>query len=421
MKTRQWRRSAAIVATAALGAALIGCASDGSGDSDTSTLSVPSHLWETGADAEWMGMLEAITLEQFPDLEIDKPVVPFAEYHNQVYTQMAAGTAPDVVVPYDPQLDQWARQDLLEPLNPWLEEAGIDVDAMIAAQQVAEIDGQVYGLLGFTNPRMLVVNQGLYEQAGAELATTPEEWRASAEALTDAANGVYGAAFVTGGASPVDIYQYLMPIVAGFGGVFVDEGTPTATSPEVIEALEFLKGMYNDGLVPAGVGSAEIVDAYGANKIGSVVTGPFLVGVGKDTNPDNADDYTLTQIPFANPTVSVNVFLSMPKAAKNKDAAAAFILGAVDPDVVEFVLTGKRVPPGVPVEVPASLLEEAPYLADVVAAAETAVSYAPSGVEEHANEVMSIVGDEFQNMLVNGVSASDTAQAIQDQLVDLLG
>src|SRR5690606_2449137 len=127
-----------------------------------------------------------------------------------------------------------------------------------------------------------------------------------------------------------------------------------------------------------------------AGKIASVVTGPFLVPASQGANPDAADDFTLTETPFANPTVSVNVFLAMPKSAANKDAAAEFILNTVDPAVLDFTLQAKRVPPGVPLEVPEALLNEVPYLSSVVSAGESAVSYSPGGVGEHATDVMNI-------------------------------
>ncbi len=418
MNHPRWKRAVALAAAITVGGALVGCTAEE--PAANNELSVPSHLWDSGPDAEYMQLLESITLEQFPDLVIDNPVVPFADYHQQTYTQMASGQAPDVVVPYDPQMDQWVEQGLLEPLNPWLEAAGFDVDSMIDAQQVAVVDGQVYGLLAFANPRMFIYNERLFSEAGTAVPTTPEEWRAAIEATTDASQGVYGAAVVTGGASPVDIYQYLMPLVAGFGGSFVTNGEPSATSPEVVEALEFVKSLYDDGLIPVGMSSADIVDAFQAGKIASVITGPFLVPASRGANPDAAADFTLTEAPFANPTVSVNVFLAMPKAAKNKDAAAAFILGSVNPEALNFVVEAKRVPPGVPVEVPQALLDEVPYLTSVLSAAETAVSYAPSGVGDRTTDVMNIIGDAFQAMLVNNTSAQEAAQSIQDQLTALL-
>lgn len=438
MNNRQWRRSTAIAAAVVIGMTSA-CSSPSPGTPTTTptspgtatapaaqpvTLKIPSHLWASGADQQWMQMLADNTTAQFPNVTIDKPVVPFADYFQQAYTQMSAGpsASPDVVVAYDPQVDQWARQGLLEPLDPYLEKAGIDVSKMIAAQQVASIDGHVYGLLGFANPRLLIINKALYDDASVDVPTTPEEWRAAAEKITDKGQGVYGAAFVSGGSSPTDLYQYLMPIVAGFGGKFVTAGKPTATSPEVVQALDFLKGMYDDGLVPSGMGSADIVDAFTAGKIASVVTGPFLVGAAQtnEANKGKEANFTLVKPPFSNPTVSVNLFLALPKASQHKDEAAAFITSVVKPDVVSFVISAKHVPPGVPAQVPADVTANVPWLQQVLDAASTAVSYAPEGAGANADKVMQIIGDQFQNMLVNGASAQDTAQAIQDGLAGVL-
>ncbi|TDE03105.1 ABC transporter substrate-binding protein [Jiangella asiatica] len=420
-RTSRLLRLSAIVAAATLVAASCGSDEPSTGDPGDQVLSVPSHLWEGGADAEYMALMEELTVADNPGASIDKPVIPFADYHQQAYTQMVSGQAPDVVIPYDPQMTQWVQQDLLEPLNPWLEEAGVDVEAMIEAEQVAVVDGEVYGLLAHSNPRLLVFNRQLFEQAGVEIPTTPEDWRAAIEAIRDTDNEVFGAAFVTGGASPADIYQYLMPIVAGFGGAFVTDGEPTATSDEVVEALDFVKGLYNDGLVPAGTSSADIVDAFQSGKIASVVTGPFLAVATQEANPEVAQHVSLAQAPLPNPSVSVNLFMAMPRDAQHKDLAADFILNTVDPQILDLTIREKFVPPGMPVDVPADLLAEHPYLQEVVDAATTAVSYAPGGVGEQATDVMNIVGDGFQAMLTNDLSAEETAESIQNELTTLLG
>lgn len=411
-------KSARLPIVAAL-AALLACSV--SGAATAQVLSVPSHLWQGGADAGYMALMEQLTLAENPGASIDKPVVPFADYHQQAYVQMASGQAPDVVVPYDPQMNQWIQQDLLEPLNPWIEAAGIDIGTMIGSQQVAVRDGQVYGILAHANPRLLILNEQLFEAAGQPIPTTPDEWRTAIEAIRDEGQAVFGAALVTGGASPVDMYQYLTPIVAGFGGQWVTDGQPTATSAEVVGALEFVKGLYTDGLIPSGMSSADIVAAFQAGKIASVITGPFLVVATRDANPTVGEHVSLAPAPLPHPSVSVNLFFAMPRGAQNKDLAADFILNAVDPQVLDFTIRNKLVPPGVAITVPDELLAEQPHLQEVVNAAEVAVSYAPGGVGENATDVMNIVGDRFQAMITNDLSAQDTAQAIQDDITRLLG
>lgn len=409
----------------AVGAALAACsgsqASVAHESHDThDVLNVPSHLWASGPDLEYMDLLEKLTKKKYPDSGIDKQLIPFADYFDKVYTLMASGQAPDVAIAYDAQMVQWVQQGLLEPLDPWLSKAGFNVDKMIAAEKIAVVNGKVYGLLGFTNPRVLIYNKRLFSTAGLVPPTSPTAWRKAAEAITDPAKGIYGAALVTGGSSPTDIYQYLVPIIAGFGGAFVTNGKPTATDPKVVNALSFIKGLYDDHLVPAGVGSADIVDAYEAGKIGSVVTGPFLVPAAQQAQPKSKADFDLAKVPFNEPAVSVNVYFTMPKGAKHQDLAAAFILGTVNPQTLDLTINTQQVPPGVPTDVPSKLLATAPYLTEVMTAAKTAVSYSPSGVGKEATDVMNDVGDAFQAMLVSGVSPENTAQQINDKLSQLL-
>ena len=42
-------------------------------------------------------------------------------------------------------------------------------------------------------------------------------------------------------------------IVVGFGGGFFKDGKPSANAPETVAALKFIKGLYDEQLIPRGM------------------------------------------------------------------------------------------------------------------------------------------------------------------------
>src|SRR5262249_32528187 len=201
----------------------------------------PSHLWTDPGLGVAFNAAKAKLLADNSGLKFDAAEIPFTNYFQKEYTDMVSGRAPDMVVPYDPQLPQWVRQGLLEPLDSYLSAAGIDVTKATRTQQLASIGGHVYGVMVSSNPRGLGYNKTLLGQAGLRPPANRDELKAAIARLRDPAKQQFGFATLTGSDSPDATYLELMPIVAGFGGAFVRDGKPVADSPETVAALDFLK------------------------------------------------------------------------------------------------------------------------------------------------------------------------------------
>lgn len=385
----------------------------------------PSHIW-AGATGEtvFYPYVEEFTADH-PDVEIVPSDVPFADYHNKVFTDIAAGNAPDIVVPYDPQITPWIELGLLEPLNPWLEAAGYDLDTIledwVAPQQLAIKDGQIYAVLLHSNPRALVYNEDLLDGAGVAVPTTPEELLSAAEALRDEGNQQFGFATMSGSATADITFLEIMPIINGFGGAFVTDGQPTANSPETVAALEFIEQMYDQELIPLGVDHTVYREAFIQGKIAALTIGAFIIGQAGANNPDIVPSLAAAPLPFANEqSIAVNVFLGVPTDSENKDAAAAFIIGLLDDAKQgDLAISGTAIPARRGT-VPAEYVAENPWFQAIVDAGDTAVSYAPRGAEQEMTEVMEIVTTQYQAMLFGDLTAQQAADQMQEELAQLL-
>jgi ABC-type glycerol-3-phosphate transport system substrate-binding protein len=410
-------------AALALTAVLLGC-SAGSGGTEpmsaepSGTLKFPSHFWAD--NTAWAIQLRDLFVKTYPAVTVDAAPIPFPDYHNKTYTDMAAGQAPDIVVPYDPQIGQWAREGLLEPLDTCLADNGIKTADLIPPQQVAQMNGKTYGLLYYSNPRVLVYNKQMFDKAGLTVPADVNALQTAIGKLRDPATQQFGFATVTGSESPAATYLDIMPIIAGFGGAFVTNGKATANSAQVVEALEFLRTNVANNTIPKGATQAGYRDAFIAGKVGSVAIGGFIVGTALTKNPAVGKVLDAAPLPFpSGKTIAVNVFLSIPAGARNKAAACKYIAMSLNPAIQEAAAAGVN---GIPATglVSEAFLQQSPFFRAVLDAAKVAVSYAPQGAEKHTAEVSQIVTDVYQEMLTTGLTARQAADKIQQKLDALL-
>jgi multiple sugar transport system substrate-binding protein len=384
------------------------------------TVNFPSFFWREPGH-KWLLEQTKRFASVHQGAKVEGAFIPFSDYHKKVYTDMVSGQAPDLTEPYDPEIRQWAKAGLLEPLDDYLKDAGIDVNKLLKPQQIAIVDGRVYGLLWYSNPRVLVYNKKILDDAGLQPPANLEELNAAIGRLRDESKQQFGFATLTGSDSPNSTYLDIMPIIAGFGGAFVRDGKPTANSPETVAALRFIEDNVTKGLIPRSTTQQAYRDAFMQGKVGMIAIGPFMVNTTKETNPAVGATLSTRTVPLpASSNIAVNVFLAVPKKAKNKAGAIRFLLDSLDPQVQANAADQIN---GVPAtgEVAPDFLAKNPWFQAPVDAAKTAVSYAPSGAEDKMPQVLKIVTDNYQAMLSTDVTAQQAADKMQQQLEQLVG
>ena len=123
------RAAAAIVAASSLVLVASGCASspdsgEGGGDAVTITLSGPNQ-WNSDPASfgpAWEDLIAAFEEEE-PNINVETTVLPLAEFKNTLSTQLAAGTAPELIFAQASHTpDQLTvLDDYLEEPNPYVE------------------------------------------------------------------------------------------------------------------------------------------------------------------------------------------------------------------------------------------------------------------------------------------------------------
>jgi multiple sugar transport system substrate-binding protein len=408
----------------ATAAACSSSSSGGSGGgSSGQVLGFQSFVWHgtDGPDGLIYDAVRVAFQKDNPGVTVDNSLIPFDNYFTKTYSDMVAGAAPDIANAYDPQILQWAHQGLLTPLNPYLRAAGIDVSKMLPSEQLAIVNGQIYGVLHNSNPRVLVYNSDLFGKAHATVPTNFDQLKAAMKALTMPSSRQYALGTVTGNETPDATYLELMPYIAGFGGAFVTDGHATANSPQVVAALDFLKSAVTDGQAPKGQTQDGYRQQLAAGKVAMAAIGPFIIGTVTGQNPSVGKALKITTLPLpSGRTIAVSTFLTIPKGAKHKALAAKFIVQSLQAQYQQKIAEAEAVPAS-PSLVPASVAAANPIYQTLLAESKHAVTYAPSGAPDKLAQVTQIITDNFQQLMTTSESGQAAANTMQSQLKALLG
>lgn len=201
-------------------------------------------------------------------------------YEEKLKTELAAGSAPDIVwIPGASVADYAAAGQLLD-IKPLIDQdAAFKLDDFYP-QPVAELthDGKIYGLPRDISTMVTYYNADLFKAAGlptpAELAKAGRwNWETlldSARKLTDPAKQQYGLGF---GNWWGPAWGYFTN--AAGGGMFNKERTACGlSSPESVAGAKLAATLYGEKLVPAGDADGEAL--FNAGKVGMYFNGRWF-------------------------------------------------------------------------------------------------------------------------------------------------
>jgi multiple sugar transport system substrate-binding protein len=130
--------------------------------------------------------------------------------------------------------------------------AASDFDASEVAA-IIKVDGKSYmfPVASFVYP--VFMNLDLLEEAGVEnMPTTRTEFVEAARKLTDPSKNQYGWVLPLSLQAPNGIQNDVMSWVWASGNSMLKDGRPDLTNDDVVGTLEFIKGMYDEGLISPG-------------------------------------------------------------------------------------------------------------------------------------------------------------------------
>jgi multiple sugar transport system substrate-binding protein len=255
--------------------------------------------------------------QKYPNIKVDYQVVE-GDFTAAMLASFSARKPPDVFYVDSSVAPDWIDQQLLEPLDGYIEKNNFDTSPFFPALLDAfkGPDDQIYGMPKDWSPLGTMTNDAMLSKAGVEPPTTWDE-------LRDVAAKVK----VPGGKAICleDDWARLMAFVYQNGGSFLSEDKTevTVNSPEVKAAAEFYVALVRDGLadVPEKLGATWCGEALGKQKTAITFEGNWLVPTMEETFPDVKYSITPLVQGEQDANMAYTVAYSMAADSENKEAA----------------------------------------------------------------------------------------------------
>ena len=419
-------RAAAFAATGAIFAlTLAGCASGSAGgtvspdevtaEDSGATLS----LWvRPGNEAVTDAVVERYNATHENQVEITH--VPADQYMTKFAQAAQSGSLPDLLatdVVFMPQIiDTGAVLDLTD----LLEESGAAGNLAPAAIQASTADDRVYGVPYVSDTSLYVYNKDLFRQAGLDPEAPPTTWDGiteAAEKITALGDGNQGF-YVSAGCTGCLAYDVLPLIWAQGGEPINPDGTFNFNTPEVQDALAFLRQQKVSGGLPdnaktdtgdgffAVFASGKVgIDLAGGNGVNTATLGTdpaFEVGLAPIPGPEDGE--------FA--TFSGGDAVSIAAGSKNLGAAWHFVDWLTSAETSEDVYFSlPALPPRTDVAAPADLGAQFAVPAELVKEGQAPVSLWYNDVVGSAQGPWL---EMIQSVVFNGADPAEATQAAQE-------
>ncbi len=291
-KDAQGSRTALTVigATAIAATVLVasGCAAPGDpGSSDGDVVLELAQWWEPelpdGAFRELIDEFEA----ENPGITVELLSGPYASTKEQLFAGAAAGTMSDVVGLDGAWVSDFKDQGALADLSALMAEADYD-ESQLASQ--IQLDGATYMIpvVNFVYP--MFTNDDLLAEAGVDAPpSTRSEFAAAAAALTELGGNTSGWILPLSLEAPNGIQNDVMSWVWASGGSMLADGQPDLTNDEVTSAVEYIKGLWDDGVIAPGaftMKEQDKVEEFTNGRVGMMISSLAHINLIRESNPE---------------------------------------------------------------------------------------------------------------------------------------
>jgi multiple sugar transport system substrate-binding protein len=218
-----------------------------------------------------------------PDLHIDVNVVAWPGYP-QLTAQVAARDPPDLVTMHEGVIADYALKGLLEPVDGYLQQAGIGVDSFTeASRHGVTIGRHVYGLPWDTHGGLFHVNTALFAKAGLMrggkpvLPNSADELIAQARQFKARTGKPYLIQSMVGDPAFAARNQYTYMMALG-ANLFPDPKHIRLTTPEGVRVAAFFKRINDERLGTLNMDTPAAIAAFVSGEGGIYPTGTWMIG-----------------------------------------------------------------------------------------------------------------------------------------------
>ncbi|TCC48748.1 sugar ABC transporter substrate-binding protein [Kribbella capetownensis] len=347
------------------------------------------------------------------DLRIEQQ--PWANRDQKLATAFSGGKGPDVLLLGPDQIPQFVTSGSLEPVDKVLD---ADKDKFLpGALDALKVDGKLYAVPIYHTVTTTVYNKKLLAKAG--ITKPPETWDEIKAAVPKFKQA--GVATLDYSASPeASLNLSFYPLLWQAGGkVFADDGKSVAFNQAPgVEALTFLKGLYDDGGIPkSALSNANVVadQALGKQQVAMGFTNTLIDA--KTVAASWGAANVVVGVPLENKKrvgFGLPGGLAVNAGSKDVDAAEKFLGFMTQPkQEISLATASNFLSPRTDAPVPAADEQAKKF--------EEALQYAYSGeVNPAARQVMTLLSVEIQAVLTGKKTPQEALDAAAKQSNDLL-
>lgn len=214
------------------------------------TLCSPDNTFGLSTDSE---LQQAVIdmLEEKADVEINAIIPPISSYNEKLETMISGGDVPDVfyVSQAMTRLPNYIARGRVLPLNDYISNSEalsiIDQDMF----DVLAVDGQIYHV-PYVMPKMkvLFLRKDIMDEYGINLSNTPTTEEFKTEMMKLNGTGIIPLSLP----KFIDNLQFFMNSFGAYAGIYQNgngEYVDGFQEPQMIDALEYLRDLYESGVI----------------------------------------------------------------------------------------------------------------------------------------------------------------------------
>lgn len=332
--------------------ALTGCSSGGgTGESGGDVTIEFAQWWEPELpDGEFRALMDEFE-QANPGIKVDLVSGPYASTKEQLFAGAASGTMPDVVGLDGAWVNDFASKGVITDLGPLLKDAGFD-ESELASQ--IKVDDKTYMIpvVNFVYP--MFTNDALLSQAGVSAPpSTRTEFEDAAKKITALGGDVHGWVLPLSLEAPNGVQNDVMSWVWASGGTMLDGGKPDLTNDDVTGAVEYIGGLWKDGVIAPGsftMKEQDKVEEFTNGRVGMMIDSLAHINLIRENNPDLA--FSISAIPAEDgftgergiPYASWGIGVA--ENSQHKDAAAKLVSFLMSKDTNSKLSTMAKAFPG---------------------------------------------------------------------------
>jgi len=404
----RWMRTFAALVAVMLVAAACGGGDSGTESAEPGKASGELTVWAMGVEGENLQAIADDFVKDNPGVEVNVTPIDWEVAHQKLLTSVAGNQTPDVSLMGTTWMGEFAEMGAIAETPESFSE-----DQFFAnSWNTTEFEGTSYGVPWYIDTRALYYRTDIAKKAGFDgPPATWDELKQMAAAMQSKGGSKYGVYLSNFN------WQELLPFVWQNGGeVLSEDGQFTFDSPEVVEAIEYEKSFFEEGLTPESVPEGfDVHQPFVDGEIPMFFSGPWSVAAIQDLGgKDIEGKWSVAPMPEQDSGTSFvgGGDLVVFNQSDNQETAWTFIDYLSQPEVQSrfYELTG---------DLPA--VEDAWELGQLendedrqVFEAQMEDAQVPPVVPKW-EEVAAAIAEELEKALAGGASAQETAGEMQQK------